>query len=193
MDDVKATIGASIAEHRAVAALMDGVVPAIASAAEAMVASARSGGTLLVCGNGGSAADAQHIAAEYVGRYLRDRRPLSALALHTNTSAVTAISNDYGFDAVFARQVRAHGRPGDILLALSTSGESANVLAAVMEAREIGMTSIGLCGAAGGAISNACDIAIDVPSDVTPRVQEMHILVGHILCGLVEEAICARP
>ena len=193
MDDLNATIGASIAEHRAVAALMDDVVPDIASAAEAMIASALGGGTLLVCGNGGSAADAQHIAAEYVGRFLRERRPLPAIALHTNASAVTAISNDYGFEAVFERQVRAHGRSGDVLLALSTSGGSANVVAAVLAARKIGMTTIALCGAAGGAVSKACDIAIDVPTDVTPRVQEMHILVGHILCDLVEEAVCERP
>ena len=193
MDDLKSTIGASIAEHRAVAALMDDVVPDIASAAEAMIASALGGGTLLVCGNGGSAADAQHIAAEYVGRFLRERRPLPAIALHTNASAVTAIANDYGFEAVFERQVRAHGRPGDVLLALSTSGSSANVLAAVLAARKVGMTTVGLCGAAGGAVAKACDIAIDVPTDATPRVQEMHILVGHILCGLVEEAVCERP
>ena len=193
MDDLTASIGVAFAEHRLVAERMDDLTPDIARAAEAMIASALSGGTLLVCGNGGSAADAQHIAAEYVGRFLAERRPLPALALHTNTSAVTAIGNDYGFDAVFARQVRAHGRAGDVLLALSTSGESPNVLAAVDAAKELGLTTIALCGAAGGSVSAACDIAIDIPSLATPRVQEMHILVGHILCGLVEAAVCEKP
>jgi D-sedoheptulose 7-phosphate isomerase len=193
VDDLRPAISASIAEHRAAVALMDSIVPSIAEAAEAMIASALAGGTLLVCGNGGSAADAQHIAAEYVGRFLRERQALPAIALHTNASALTAIANDYGFETVFARQVRAYGRPGDVLLALSTSGESANVLEAVLAAREIGVTTIALCGGRGGAVSQACHIAIGVPSDATPRVQEMHILVGHILCGLVEEAVCERP
>jgi D-sedoheptulose 7-phosphate isomerase len=193
MDSLNTAIDASIAEHLAVAERMREVAPAIAQAAEAMIASARSGNTLLACGNGGSAADAQHIAAEYVGRFQRERRPLPAIALNTNTSALTAISNDHGYDAVFARQVRAHGRPGDVLLALSTSGESANVIEAIGAAREAGMVTIALCGAAGGAVSQACDIAIDVPATATPRIQEMHILVGHILCGLVEEAVCEKP
>jgi D-sedoheptulose 7-phosphate isomerase len=193
VDDLNAAIGEAIAEHCALAALMDGLTPAIGLAAEAMIASALDGGQLLVCGNGGSAADAQHIAAEYAGRFLRERRPLAAIALHTNSSAVTAIANDYGFEEVFARQVRAHGRTGDVLLAISTSGESANVLEAVNAARDIGMTTIALCGVAGGAISLASDISIDIPSTATPRVQEMHILVGHILCGLVEEAVCEKP
>jgi len=193
VDDLTASITATFEEHREVAVLMDDIAPQVAAAAQVMIASATGGGTLLVCGNGGSAADAQHIAAEYVGRFLRERRPLPALALHTNSSAVTAIGNDCGFDEIFARQVRAHGRPGDVLLALSTSGESPNVLAAVQAAREIGIATIALCGGAGGSVQAACDIAIGIPSSATPRVQEMHILVGHILCGLVEEAVCAKP
>jgi D-sedoheptulose 7-phosphate isomerase len=148
------------------------------------------GGRLLTCGNGGSAADAQHIAAELTGRFLRDRRPLPALPLHGNTSSLTAIGNDYGYDQVFAREVAAHGRAGDILLALSTSGNSENVVRAIEAAREKGMTVIGLTGESGGKMRNLCDICLCVPSTSTPRIQECHILIGHTICELLECMLC---
>jgi D-sedoheptulose 7-phosphate isomerase len=148
------------------------------------------GGRLLACGNGGSAADAQHIAAELTGRFFRDRRPLPAMALHGNTSSLTAIGNDYGYDHVFAREVAAHGRPGDVLLALSTSGNSENVLRAIEAAREKGMLVIGLTGESGGKMRDLCDICLRVPSASTPRIQECHILIGHTICELLERILC---
>jgi D-sedoheptulose 7-phosphate isomerase len=148
------------------------------------------GGTLLVCGNGGSAADAQHIVAELTGRFFRDRRPLRALALHANTSSLTAIGNDYGYDEVFAREVGAHGRPGDVLLALSTSGNSRNVLRAIEAARDKRMSVIGLTGEIGGKMRDLCDVCLCVPSASTPRIQECHILVGHTICELLERLLC---
>jgi len=148
------------------------------------------GGRLLVCGNGGSAADAQHIAAELTGRFFRDRRPLPAMALHGNTSSLTAIGNDYGYDQVFAREVAAHGRPGDVLLALSTSGNSENVLRAIESAREREMIVIGLTGESGGKMRDLCDSCLCVPSASTPRIQECHILIGHTICELLERVLC---
>lgn len=161
---------------------------AITAAAEVIAAAFAGEHHLLLCGNGGSAADAQHIAAEFTGRFLKERRPLPALALSTNTSGLTAIGNDYGFDEVFARQVRAHGRPGDVLLAISTSGDSANVLSAMGAARDLGMKVVGLSGP-GGRMACACDVCLSVPGDSTPRIQEGHILVAHIICGLVEDSL----
>jgi len=143
---------------------------------------------VLLCGNGGSAADAQHIAAELVGRFKKERRGLPAVALSTDTSALTAISNDYGYEQVFARQVEALAQKGDVLIAISTSGESENVLRAVEVARTMGCKCIGLLGRDGGRIKDMCDAAIVVPVEDTPRIQEMHILVGHILCALVDES-----
>lgn len=148
------------------------------------------GGALLICGNGGSAADAQHIAAELTGRFLRDRKPLRALALHANTSSLTAIGNDYGYNEVFAREVGAHGREGDVLLAISTSGNSRNVLRAIEVAREKRMTVIGLTGTDGGKMLDVCDVCLQVPSASTPRVQECHILIGHTICELLEKLLC---
>jgi len=147
------------------------------------------GGQLIACGNGGSAADAQHIAAEFVGRYLKERTPFPAIALNANSSAVTAIGNDYGFDEVFARQVRAHGRAGDVLLAITTSGDSPNVLRAVEAARAAGLSVIGLTGRDGGVLAALCDVCLTVPVKSTPRIQEAHILIAHVLCGLVEDAL----
>lgn len=144
------------------------------------------GGQLLVFGNGGSAADAQHIATELVGRFYRERRPLPALPLTTNTSALTAIGNDFDFDQVFARQVAAYGRPGDAVLAISTSGTARNVIAGVEEAQRIGMWTIGLTGRTGGALASIVDDAVCVPSDETPRIQESHILIGHLWCQGIE-------
>jgi D-sedoheptulose 7-phosphate isomerase len=148
----------------------------------------RGGHKLLVFGNGGSAADAQHFAAELVGRYLKNRRGLPALALTTDPSIVTAVGNDLGFDQIFARQVEAHGLPGDVVIAISTSGRSPNVLAALRLARERGLGSVGLTGNGGGLVRDLVDHLIDVPSADTPRVQEVHGMVVHILCELVEEA-----
>jgi D-sedoheptulose 7-phosphate isomerase len=183
-------IGVSFDAHDEMTRALREQTPAIVQAADAIARSLADGHTLLVCGNGGSAADAQHIAAEFVGRYLKDREPWSALALHTNTSALTAIANDYGFGEVFARQVLAHGEEGGVLLAISTSGNSPNVLRAVEAARERRMTVIGLAGGFGGTLVDMCDVAVTVPSSSTPTIQEGHIMVGHVLCGLVEEALC---
>jgi D-sedoheptulose 7-phosphate isomerase len=161
-----------------------------------LVAGALGGGhKLLLFGNGGSAADAQHIAAELVGRFmLRDRRALPAVALTTDTSALTAIANDFGFDEVFARQVQALGRAGDVALALSTSGNSPSVLRATSACRSLGVRVIGLTGGDGGALAGLVDVSLRVSaSTLSPRVQETHILVGHVLCDLVERRLCGEP
>ncbi len=147
------------------------------------------GRKLMLCGNGGSAADSQHIAAELTGRFIHDRRPLAALALTTDTSALTCIANDYSFEDVFARQVGALGARGDCLIGISTSGNSRNVIKAVEVARSIGMHIIGLLGRDGGALRALCDVAIVVPSSTTARIQEAHIMIGHTLCGMVESAL----
>lgn len=148
---------------------------------------------LLFCGNGGSAADAQHLAAELSGRYRYDRDPLPAEALHVNTSFVTAVANDYGYDEVFARMVKALGQSGDILVALSTSGNSPSILRALEAARDRGMRTIGLTGAGGGRMATLCDLLLEVPSHDTPRIQECHMLVGHILCEITERELFPQP
>jgi len=165
------------------------LAPLIASAAAALRECLERGGQILLCGNGGSAADAQHLAAEFVGRFVRERRALPALALTTDSSILTAIGNDYGFDEVFARQIQALGRPGDVLMATSTSGNSPNVLSAVTAAKNKGMKTIGLLGRDGGALAGVVDIPLIVSSFNTARVQECHIAIGHILCELVEESV----
>jgi D-sedoheptulose 7-phosphate isomerase len=144
------------------------------------------GGKLMFCGNGGSAADSQHLASELTGRFIKDRRPLAGIALSTDSSALTCIGNDYSFEHVFARQLVALGRAGDGLVAISTSGNSGNVLRAVEAAKEMGIFTLGLLGRDGGKLAALCDAAIVVPHDVTARIQEAHILVGHTLCGLIE-------
>lgn len=143
-------------------------------------------GKLLFCGNGGSAADAQHIAAELSGRFYKDRAPLFAEALHVNSSYLTAVANDYGFGAVYERMVKAAGRKGDILFAISTSGNSENILKAASAARAIGMKVVAMTGADGGLLKTKADYLLNVPSDDTPRIQESHILLGHIICELIE-------
>jgi D-sedoheptulose 7-phosphate isomerase len=162
---------------------------AIAQAAALLVACFAAGGRVLLFGNGGSAADAQHIAAEWSGRLGRERAALPALALGMNVSELTALGNDYGFERVFARQVEAQGRAGDVALAISTSGQSPNVLAAVDEARARGLRTIGLTGKGGGKLAERVEVAILVPSDDTQRIQEAHIAVGHVLAQLVEDAL----
>ncbi|CAI8201730.1 MAG: Phosphoheptose isomerase [Cryomorphaceae bacterium] len=142
---------------------------------------------MLFCGNGGSASDAQHIAAELSGRFYTDRPPLYAEALHVNSSFMTAVANDYGYEATYARMVEAAGRKGDILVGISTSGNSPNVVNAIRKANELGMKTVGFTGKNGGAMKDICDIMICTPSDDTPRVQEVHILVGHIICQLIEQ------
>jgi D-sedoheptulose 7-phosphate isomerase len=148
-----------------------------------------SGGRMLLCGNGGSAADAQHIAAELSGRFKMERQPLDAEALHVNTSYLTAVSNDYGYDVVYERLIMAKGREGDVLIAISTSGNSENIIRAIDAARGKNMIVVGMTGASGGKMKEMCDYLISVPSNDTPFVQEMHILVGHVLCEMIEKLI----
>jgi D-sedoheptulose 7-phosphate isomerase len=165
------------------------LAPAIQEAAGLLAGTLSQGGKVLLCGNGGSASDSQHLAAELTGRFLKDRRPLAAVALTTDTSALTSIANDYGFDEVFSRQLLGLGSKGDCLLAISTSGNSRNVLRAAEAARAAGMHVIGLLGRDGGALRALCDVAIVVPSTTTARIQEAHIFIGHTLCAMVEEAM----
>lgn len=161
----------------------------IAAAGELLIGALRGGGQVLAFGNGGSASDAQHFAAELAGRFARERPALPALALTANTSDLTAIANDYGYDQSFARLVQAHGRPGDAALAISTSGSSENVNAAVTEARSRGLATIGLTGKGGGKLADLADVAVVVPSPLTSRVQEAHITICHIWCELVDQAL----
>jgi len=163
----------------------------IAQAAHLLLRSYQNGGKVLLCGNGGSAADAQHLAAELSGRFYVDRPPLYAEALHVNTSYLTAVANDYGYDEVFARMVEAAGRPGDVLIAISTSGNSPSVLRAAQRAATLGMTVLGLTGASGGRLAPLCALCLNAPSNDTPRIQECHILIGHIWCELLEKWLFA--
>lgn len=167
-----------------------GLTAEIGEAAEMMTAAIREGGKVIFCGNGGSAADAQHLAAELMGRYLKLRDPMPALALTVDTSALTAIANDYGYDDVFSRQLKGIGQERDVLVGLSTSGNSKNVLRAFETARTIGVKTIALTGEGGGAMAEACDVIIRAPSAQTNHIQEMHIAIGHYLCGYVEDAVC---
>lgn len=176
-------------EHLEVAKALPRLATVVAKAVEMIHSSLAGGGKLLIAGNGGSAADAQHIAAELTGRFLRERKPLPALALHANSSALTAIGNDYGYEHVFARELAAHARPGDVLLAISTSGGSKNILRAIEEAREKRVAVIGMTGESGGAMRSACDLCLCVPSKSTARIQEMHIMIGHTICELLEEGM----
>lgn len=166
---------------------MQACLAEMVESANALVTAYRAGHKALFFGNGGSAADAQHLAAEFLGRYLRERDPMPALALNANTSAVTAIGNDYGYDKVFARQLQALAAPGDVAVAISTSGNSPSVIEAVLCARRLGLFTIGLTGASGGRLRGLVDVLIAVPSDETPRIQECHILAGHALCDVVEQ------
>lgn len=158
-------------------------------ASQSMVDAYRSGNKVLLCGNGGSAADAQHIAAELSGRFYFDRPPLFAEALHVNSSYMTAVANDYSFAEVYARLVRAFGKDGDVLVAISTSGNSENILNAAIEANKRGMITIGFTGEGGGKLKEHCKHLIAVPSNNTPRIQELHILIGHFLCETVENQL----
>jgi D-sedoheptulose 7-phosphate isomerase len=185
---VSRSIEASIAVKQRLLANIE-IVSTVAKASEILVGALDQGNKLLTFGNGGSAADAQHIVAEFVGRFAFDRPALPALALSVNTSCVTAIGNDYGFDLIFSRQIEAVGRPGDVAIGISTSGNSPNVLCGVSLAKKMGMHTIGLTSQDGGKLKNAVDYCICVPSNETPRIQECHILIGHIIAELVEQAI----
>ena len=165
------------------------VVSTIARVSELLVRALKNGNKILLFGNGGSAADAQHIAAEFVGRFAFDRPALPALALSVNTSCVTAIGNDYGFDRVFSRQIEALGRSGDVVIGITTSGKSPNVLCAMPVAKRMGLHTVGLTGCTGGQLKQAVDHCICAPSNETPRIQECHILIGHIISQLAEETL----
>ena len=161
----------------------------VTQAALQIVKALRAGGKVMFFGNGGSAADAQHLAAEFTGRYLKERQALPALALHANTSAVTAIGNDYGFDLVFARQIEALGKDGDVAVGISTSGNSPNVLRALDAAKSKSIYTVALTGATGGKMKSVADCTIRIPSEETPRIQECHILTGHIICEIAEQML----
>ena len=176
----------NLEEHQQLMTALPALDDAIGASGRRLAALLAGGGKLMFCGNGGSAADSQHLASELTGRFINDRRPLAGLALSTDSSALTCIGNDYSFDEVFARQVAGLGRAGDGLIAISTSGNSRNVLRAVAVARDAGIWTLGLLGRDGGKLREACDAAIIVPSQVTARIQEAHILIGHTLCGVIE-------
>jgi len=161
----------------------------IEKSSDVIAKSLKSGGTIFWCGNGGSAADSQHIAAEFVGRFKKDRRPLRSIALTTDTSVLTCISNDYSFDDIFSRQLNALGRKGDVLVAITTSGESLNIKKVLVQAQKMRIKTIGLIGKKGGTCKNYTDIPMIVPSDITARIQEVHILIAHLLCELVEKKL----
>ncbi len=185
--DIQAQINASIDAKKK----LD--ISAIAQAAEAITNAYKSGHKTLWAGNGGSASDALHITAEFVGRFVKERRALPAIALCENPSSVTAIGNDYGYDQVFSRQVEAFGQPGDIFIGLSTSGNSPNVINAITRAKELGLTTIAFTGKDGGKLGKLADIHIHVPAEHTARIQEAHILVGHIICELVDQQLFGDP
>ena len=165
------------------------MIETLGKVAEVTAHALKNGNKVLFCGNGGSAADAQHIAAELSGRFYSDRDPLPAEALHVNTSYLTAVANDYSFDVVYSRMVKGMGRNGDILVGISTSGNSKNIILAIEEAKKAGMITVGLTGESGGKMRDLCNYILRVPSDDTPRIQESHIMIGHIICLLIEEKL----
>ena len=185
----RAAYAALQATAKSIALLAQKNAPAVAAAAELIMGCFENGGTVFFCGNGGSAADAQHLAAEFSGRYLVDRPGLPAVALTTNSSAVTAIGNDYGYDQVFSRQLEGMGAPGDVLVAITTSGRSESIRRAVREAHRLKMTVIGMTGAKGGEFAAMCDVALITPSAMTPHIQEGHIAMGHAFCLIVERSM----
>lgn len=167
----------------------ENLIHSIVQVSNEIIKAFKNGGKVLLCGNGGSAADAQHIAAELSGKFYIDREPLFAEALHVNTSYLTAVANDYSYDEVFSRLVKAKGKPGDVLIGISTSGNSPNVIKAVETANEIGFITVGLTGETGGKMKEICKYLINVPSKDTPRIQEAHITIGHIICEIVEKVL----
>lgn len=187
VDAVKAMVADSLAVKQKVLA-DEALLAAVVRVTAAIELALRAGNKVMLAGNGGSAADSQHIAAEFVSRFEFDRPGLPSIALTTDTSMLTAIGNDYGYEHVFARQVQANGRAGDVFIGISTSGNSKNVIKAVEACKAMGIVSVALCGA-GGRLKELCDHALAVPSTHTPRIQENHILIGHVICALVEDAI----
>jgi D-sedoheptulose 7-phosphate isomerase len=186
VDILRKNVERSIEVH---SRLMDACLPAMTAAADALVAAYARGRKAIFFGNGGSAADAQHMAAEMVGRYLKERHALPALALNANSSILTAIGNDYGYEYVFSRQMEALANPGDVAIAISTSGNSQSVIEAVNRARQLNVYTIALTGKTGGKLNGLVDTLIAVPSEETPRIQECHVLIGHALCDAVEQAV----
>ncbi len=192
MDERIERIGRAIAETvRVKQGFGEDLKRRILEAADATFEAHRRGGRTLAMGNGGSAADAQHLAAELVGRFLKERQPMDVLALTTNSSTLTCLINDYPPEEVFERQVRAHARKGDVVFGISTSGNSPNILRALEAARSLGATTIGLTGETGGAMKDRCDILLNIPSKFTPRIQEAHVFVIHLICEFVEEKVAA--
>jgi len=189
--DKEAIVSSRIQKSILVQQRLKGEVKAIVAVADEIVQAFRRGNKVLLFGNGGSAADAQHIAAEFAGKYLRDRDPLPAIALTTNTSSLTAIANDYGYEHVFVRQLKALVAEGDIVIGISTSGNSPNVILAMEEAKRLGATTVALTGH-GGKLKESADFVISVPSKETPLIQEAHIMIGHIICQLVEEEMFGK-
>ncbi len=188
IENIRAKLTQSIETKQAL--LKDAAQLAVVqSIAEVCIQALRQGNKVMLAGNGGSASDAQHIAAELVGRFEKERPGLSAMALTTNSSSVTAIANDYGYEAIFQRQVEAFGRPGDVFIGLTTSGNSSNILKALDVAERIGLITIGMTGAGGGQMAARCKYCLRVPSNNTAHVQEVHITIGHIVCGLIEHAL----
>ena len=167
----------------------DNLIQTLSETADLITQTFQNKGKVLLCGNGGSAADAQHLAAEFTGRFYKDREPLFAEALHVNTSYLTAVANDYSFDEVYSRLIKAKGNAGDVLIAISTSGNSSNIIKAAQQAQAQQLKVVGFTGSNGGILKDSCDWLINVPSTDTPRIQESHILVGHILCEMVERHI----
>lgn len=191
MDTVIRSIEASIKAKQALLADKKRVA-AIRAAAETLIRSLREGHRVLWCGNGGSAADAQHLAAELSGRFYYDRPPLNSEALHCNTSYLTAVANDYGYDLIYSRMINGACHAGDVLVGISTSGNSENIYNAFVKARELGVTTIAMTGESGGKMKEMADILLNVPSTDTPRIQECHILIGHIICEIVEKEMFPR-
>lgn len=190
MNDAEKTLDGFIAEsHRVQAAFFETHRAQVIEVSSVVAASLREGAKILLFGNGGSAADAQHIAAEFVGRFIPDRRALPALSLSTDTSVLTALANDYGYENVFRRQIEAIGKPGDTAIGLSTSGNSPNVLEGLAAARKGGLYTIGFTGETGGEMAERTEVLFRVPSRVTPRIQETHILLGHVLCELIDREL----
>ena len=185
MDPIE-DLTAALAQHQEVMRNLTALLPRIAAVADAMRACIARGGKILLMGNGGSAADSQHIAAEIVGRFKKERRGLPAIALTTDTSILTSVGNDYGYEHIFARQIEALCTPQDLVIGLTTSGNSPNVVRAVEKAREIGAVTVGMTGGNGGKLAALCDHNLIMPSADTPRIQEAHIFIGHSLCALLE-------
>ena len=179
----------NLKQHNSLMAELGNLEPDIVTASQMAAQALLKGGKILLCGNGGSAADSQHLAGELMGRFIKERRPLAAIALSTDTSVLTCIGNDYTFDEIFSRQLQGLGRPGDVLIGISTSGNSRNIVRAVEMALKLNIQTMGLLGNDGGRLRHLCEHSIVVPSKVTARIQESHILIGHTICGLIEQEL----